>query len=101
MKHTEGPWNAEEMGSEGWTVFSNNLRLPRLLILATNLSEPDALLIAAAPELLVGLRESNAQLIHLRDWLASDLSALNRRDLIEAVDRIASDALAALPENLK
>jgi len=51
--------------------------------------------------LLAGLRESNAQLEHLVAWLESDLSALNKRELIEAVDRIAGDALAALPEYLR
>ena len=54
-----------------------------------------------ADALLACLRESNAQMEHLIAWLASDLSALNRRELIEAVDRIADDALAALPEHLE
>ena len=54
-----------------------------------------------ADSLWSGNREARAQIVHLIAWLASDLSALNRRELVEAVDRIAGDALAALPEHLK
>ena len=56
---------------------------------------------ADADALLVGNREARAQLQHLLSWLVSDLSALNRRELLEAIRRIAKDILAALPEHLK
>ena len=58
-------------------------------------------LLTDADALWSGNREARAQIVHLIAWLASDLSALNRRELVEAVDRIAGDALAALPEGLK
>ena len=58
-------------------------------------------LLRDADALLAGNREARAQLQHLLLWLISDLSVLNRRELLEAVRRIAKDALAALPEHLK
>ena len=58
-------------------------------------------ILADADALLAGNREARAQLDHLLLWLMSDLSALNRRELLEAVRRIAKDALAALPKHLR
>ena len=52
--HTKGPWKAVQMGSEGWSVFMphehNGVSLER--VVASNHSEANARLIAAAPELL-------------------------------------------------
>ena len=58
MTHTKGPsihdteWRAMQMGSEGWAVFAG----PRML--ASHLTEANARLIAAAPELLEALQEA-------------------------------------------
>ena len=53
--HTKGPWIAQEMGSEGWAVFTpKNDGKPGRMV-ASNLAEEYARLIAAAPELLEAL----------------------------------------------
>ena len=55
MMHTKGPWIAQEMGSEGWAVFTpKNDGKPGRMV-ASNLAEEYARLIAAAPELLEAL----------------------------------------------
>ena len=48
--HTPGPWHAQEMGSEGWSIFF--VRQGFVRTLTSNLRKDDARLIAAAPDLL-------------------------------------------------
>ena len=82
--------------TEPWAAVRELIRQSRPI--------PDSIalpLLTDAVALWSGNREARAQIVHLIAWLASDLSALNRRELVEAVDRIAGDALAALPEGLK
>ena len=56
--HTKA-WRTELMGSEGWAVFMPNPKLPRFeIMIASNMSEEHARLIAAAPELLDALEEA-------------------------------------------
>lgn len=55
--HTKA-WRTELMGSEGWAVFIPNPKLPRFeIMIASNLSEEHARLIAAALELLEALEK--------------------------------------------
>ncbi len=52
-------WKARLMGSEGWAVWDDGRRPGRML--ASNLSEKDAKLMAAAPELFEGCQDAVQQ----------------------------------------
>ena len=61
--HTLGPWHAEEnTAGDAWGVYADSDRLgpgqvePDLIVVAVDLSEANARLIAAAPDLLVACR---------------------------------------------
>ena len=55
--HTKA-WRTEHMGSEGWAVFMPNPKLPRFeIMIASNMSEEHARLIAEAPAMLEALEE--------------------------------------------
>ena len=87
---TPGPWNIEQMGSEGWAVFVNRFldkegRYRRAFILASNLTKEDARLIAAAPELLqlAGKVEYALSRCLNDDGSWIDMPASYKRELLE------------------
>ena len=90
--YTPGPWQCDEIGSEGWTVFA---RIPYRTLdfartLATNLSEEDARLIHAAPELLEALRLTLQQTVNLDSLLSR---GGDRTDTLKAI-AVACAAIA-------
>jgi hypothetical protein len=50
MKHTKGPWKAEQFDAESWKIYGDGI------VVSGGVREADARLIAAAPELLEALR---------------------------------------------
>lgn len=111
MKHTPGPWMAEE-GIEGqglrWVTGKNGEQVAQVYSDYKNPLEANARLIAAAPDLLATLQkvvdyhkyvqekciwhlEANAQvdLIDiLRDTQAAIANAIGKQDRIDAQDRV-------------
>ena len=66
-KHTPGPWTAiadsgDENADDGWYVLND-----QETAIAVGLYEPDARLIAAAPDLLDACRQARIVLFHNKD----------------------------------
>ena len=92
MNHTlhDTTWKAVEMGSEGWAVFAG----PRMI--ASNLTEEHARLIASAPE----LDRKNKILLQAVEDISSTSPNWMEKDAVASSERrmrqIARDAIADL-----
>ena len=83
--HTKA-WRTEHMGSEGWSVFMPNPKLPRFeIVIASNMSEEHARLIAAAPELW---QACNDALFTIRNP-----EYVSKREVLATLDDILSEAI--------
>lgn len=91
MKHSPGKWEAEFVGHGGpgdnpvefWEVTNGHARI------AENMTEADARLIAAAPELLRALR-------FILSETSNDVAGLPRSDALALIGNVADIARAAI-----
>ena len=94
-------WRAEQMGSEGWAVFEALRDRPYGHMLASNLTEEDAKLMAAAPALQQRVEALERELGAFRDVLELIANSNDERtDAIPlAAKTLAAGILAAAQDN--
>jgi len=82
-------WRAVQMGSEGWTVFGKR-RSPGGyefgMIIASNLTEEDAKLIASSHVMAAKLERMRQALLTLREDARGDYPGYADRSMIEKID---------------
>lgn len=86
QQHTPGPWEAESF-ADGWNVWPISRKKPDGGAVAYDCTEPDARLIAAAPELLAALQMGYADTM---DYIRlNNLGGENNHWLVQARAAIA------------
>jgi protein required for attachment to host cells len=92
--HTPGPWTAEPPGIYGygadddkyWAVQTEAERIALVVTAPDDVGEYDALLIAAAPDMLGALRAAKDELISMYEQLFVDDESDN--DTTRVIDRV-------------
>ena len=97
MTHTQGPWRAQyNGGDQTWTLVGTvGNGIPKIADVYPGITEANARLIAAAPELLDALRETVEELDMARNgsvWLtaAAEVSARARAAIEKATGQEVS-----------